>query len=1062
MRTRRYVGRWATAVPALVLCALAPFAGRAQPVADRSTGLHDGTPRWHALTEVRLVIAPGQVIERGTLVLKDGLVAAAGAGVPVPAGARVWALPGRTVYPGFIDLSSGLGVPAALRRETPGRPRWGLGAELPPPRERPPAAAALSGRSIAAANRFVRPEQSVADQLEIKPEELRAQRALGFTAVLAVPGAGVFRGQSALLATGEPGEAGEAKAQVIAARVAQHLAFELDRSERSDYPRSLMGAVALARQTLLDARWHLAATAAGTGERVPPDTSLQALAALLERRQPVIHHALDELDLARAARLRAEFGLQMVLQGTGHEYRRAAWLKASGLPVIVPLAFPEAPDVADPDTAIDVPLQALQHWEQAPSNLALLERAGVPFAVTAAGLKDPAREFWPRLRQAVRRGLSPERALAALTTQPAALIGQSARLGSLQPGRIANVVVARGDLFSDEQAEPELLFVDGRPLPNEAFERGELRGRWQAEAPAESFEIAGSAAAPALRRAGEAGGRDTCALRRQGRQWVLRLPCGRAEDAGAGATVIAELNGDRLVGTRDAGDGVLRPWAARRIAAAPAAAPAAPETVPPPDGAYPAGAYGVLPAPRPAELLVRGATLWTQGPAGRLAEADLLVRDGRIAAVGPNLRAGAGAQVIDARGRHVTPGLIDAHSHIAMNLGYNEASHSVTAEVRVGDIIDPTDIGIYRILAGGTTISHVLHGSANTIGGQSQLIKLRWGEDADALRLEGAVPTIKFALGENVKGGWSSPTGTRYPATRMGVEQVLRDAFAQARDYRQARAAWRPGSGRPEPRRDLRLEALVEVLEGRRLVHVHSYRADEILMFVRLARELGFTVAAFQHVLEGYKVADAIASIGAGASTFSDWWAYKMEVMDAVPANAALLQRAGVLTSLNSDSDELARRLNVEAAKSLRHGLAEEEALALVTINPARQLRIEQRVGSLEPGKDADFVIWNGPPLSTYARVEQTWVDGRRRFDRDEDNRLRERAAAERARLSALALRARAAAPPAAPPAAAPAPAIAAEHLGTLAWRQRWSELAMLREAYAEQGGWNECTGHAP
>lgn len=1061
MRVRRDAGRSAGLVAALLLCAIGPLAVRAQPVADRPPGLHDGTPRWHALTEVRLVIAPGQVIERGTLVLKDGLVAAAGADVPVPAGARVWALPGRTVYPGFIDLSTSVGVPAALRREPPARPRWGLGAELPPPRERPPAAAALVGRSIAAANRFVRPEQSVAEQLEFKPEDLRAQRALGFTAVLAVPGTGVFRGQSALLATGEPGEPGDpgtAKAQVIAARAAQHLAFEVDRTERSDYPRSLMGAVALARQTLLDARWYQAASAAGGGERLPPDSSLQALAAVLERRQPVIHHALDELDLARAARLRSEFGLQMVLQGTGHEYRRAAWLKASGLPVIVPVAFPEPPDVSDPDTAIDVPLQLLQHWEQAPSNLALLERAGVPFAVTAAGLKDPAREFWPRLRQAVRRGLSPERALAALTTQPAALIGQSARLGSLQPGRIANVVVARGDLFTDAHAEPELVFVDGRPLPNEAFERGELRGRWQAEAPAEAFEIAGSAAAPALR-GGEPG--PGCALRRQGRQWVLRLPCGASGDAGA--TVIAELRGERLVGTRDGGDGRLQPWAARRVAPAPAAPAVAPETVPPPDGSYPAGAYGVLPAPRPAELLVRGATLWTQGPAGRLAEADLLVRDGRIVAVGPALRAGAGAQVIDARGKHVTPGLIDAHSHVAMNFGYNEFSHSVTAEVRVGDIIDPTDIGIYRILAGGTTVSHVLHGSANTIGGQDQLLKLRWGEDAEALRFEGAVPTIKFALGENVKGGWNTPGAARYPATRMGVEQVLRDAFAQARDYRQARSSWRAGSGRPEPRRDLRLEALVEVLEGKRLVHVHSYRADEILMFVRLARELGFTVAAFQHVLEGYKVADAIASIGAGASTFSDWWGYKMEVLDAVPANAALLTRAGVLTSLNSDSDELARRLNVEAAKSLRHGLSEQEALALVTINPARQLRIEQRVGSLEPGKDADFVIWNGPPLSTYARVEQTWVDGRRRFDRDEDSRLRERAAAERARLSALALRARAANPPGgAAPGAAAASTIAAEHLGALAWRRGWAELSMLREAYAEQGGWNECTGHAP
>lgn len=1048
--------RWLPRLGLVAACAAPLLAAQAQTLTEREPGLRDATPRWHALTGVRLVVAPGQVVEGGTLVLKDGVVVAAGRGVDVPAGARVWSLPGRTVYPGFIDLSSSVGVPAALLRgPAPARPRWGLGAELPPPAEKASEPPAPSGRALAAKNQLVRAEQDVAAQLDWKPDELQSWRALGFTAVLAVPGSGVFRGQSALLATGD---SADGKSLVIAPRVAQHMSFEFDRSPRSDYPRSLMGSIALARQVLHDARWHRTALGqAGNDERVAPNASLEALAAVLERRQPVIHHARDELDYARAARLQAEFGHRLVLHGTGHEYRRAAWLKASGLPVIVPLAFPAAPDVAHPDTAIDVPLQALQHWEQAPSNLALLERAGVPFALTAQGLKNPAREFWPRLRQAVRRGLSPAGALAALTTQPAALIGQAARLGSLRPGQIANVVVARGDLFEDDAAQPELLFVDGMPLPTEAYERADLRGLWQADGMAEPLQIGGTPAAPKLRRDDA-----DCDLSRHGKVWVLRLPCGKATDPSTQTTFVAELREDRLTGTTQAPGGPLRPWSARRVAAAPAtAASAVDATVPPVPVGYPAGAFGVLPPPRPAELLVRNATVWTQGPAGRLVGADLLVRDGKIAAVGPGLRAGAGAMVVEAAGKHVTPGLIDAHSHIAMNRGYNEWSHSVTAEVRVGDIIDPTDIGIYRILAGGGTVSHVLHGSANTIGGQSQLIKLRWGEDADGLRFEGAAPTIKFALGENVKGGWESPTGTRYPASRMGVEQVLRDAFAQARDYQRERRAWRPGSGRPEPRRDLRLDALVEVLEGRRLVHIHSYRADEILMFARLARELGLTVAAFQHVLEGYKVADAMAAIGAGGSTFSDWWGYKMEVQDAVPANAALMQRAGVLASLNSDSDELARRMNIEAAKLVKYGgLGEEQALALVTINPARQLRIEQRVGSLEPGKDADFVIWSGSPLSTYSRAEQTWIDGQRRFDLDTDARLREAAERERARLVALALKARETRAEATPSAAPRT--LAAEHLGAQVWRTQWNELRQLREAYADVGAWHECTEHAP
>ena len=368
-------------------------------------------------------------------------------------------------------------------------------------------------------------------------------------------------------------------------------------------------------------------------------------------------------------------------------------------------------------------------------------------------------------------------------------------------------------------------------------------------------------------------------------------------------------------------------------------------------------------------------------------------------------RSPAGAVVVDGTGKHVTPGLIDAHSHIAIDGDVNEASHSVTAEVRVGDVVDATDIAIYRQLAGGLTAANLLHGSANTIGGQNQVIKLRWGGDAETLKFDGAMPGIKFALGENVKrSGWGSP---RYPGTRMGVEQVLKDAFDAAREYQRTWRDWKAAPrGRPEPRRDLRLEALAEILERRRGVHIHSYRADEILMFARLARELNIHVAAFQHVLEGYKVADAMAAIGAGGSTFTDWWAYKMEVVDAIPYNGAMMQRAGVLTSFNSDDSELARRMNTEAAKAVKYGgLKPEEALAFVTLNPARQLGIDSRVGSLEPGKDADFVVWSASPLSTYARAEQTWVDGRRYFDLETDRRLRAEAAQERTRLVAQVLR---------------------------------------------------------
>ena len=418
-------------------------------------------------------------------------------------------------------------------------------------------------------------------------------------------------------------------------------------------------------------------------------------------------------------------------------------------------------------------------------------------------------------------------------------------------------------------------------------------------------------------------------------------------------------------------------------------------------------AWMVTTPEQPGVLLVRGATVWTSGPEGRLENADLLIRDGKIAKVGSDLSAPRGARVIDADGKHVTAGLIDCHSHIAITGGTNEGSNTTTAEVRIRDVIAPDDVNLYRQLAGGVTAANILHGSANAIGGQNAVIKFRWGADAAGLMFEEAPEGVKFALGENPKqSNWGALTELRYPQTRQGVEQAIRERFLAAKDYQQRWNRYRTGSPRraaaPEvpPKRDLQLEALVEILQGERLVHSHSYRADEILMLIRLADEIGFKVSSFQHVLEGYKVANELAAHGAGASTFSDWWAYKFEVIDAIPHNGAIMEERGVVVSFNSDDAELARRLNLEAAKAVRYGSVDEsEALKFVTLNPAIQLGIEDRVGSLEGGKDADFVIWSGDPLSSRSRVEQTWIDGRKYFDREEDLDHRAALAEERASL---------------------------------------------------------------
>ena len=414
-----------------------------------------------------------------------------------------------------------------------------------------------------------------------------------------------------------------------------------------------------------------------------------------------------------------------------------------------------------------------------------------------------------------------------------------------------------------------------------------------------------------------------------------------------------------------------------------------------------AQAQGTAPLP----TVITNATIYTVTN-GVIEGGSILIRNGRIAAVGPKVDVPRGAIEIDGSGLHVMPGIVDAHNHIAIDGAVNESSLSVTAMVSTADVLDPTDVNIYRGLAGGVTTSNILHGSANAIGGQNAVIKLRWGADATGLLFEGAPPGIKFALGENPKrsnrSGGSGPA--RYPATRMGVMDVIREAFVEARAYqaqhRRYEAALKAGdrSATP-PARDLALDPLVEVLEGRRLVHAHCYRADEILQLLRLAEEFGFRIATLQHVLEGYKVADEIAAHGAGASTFSDWWAYKIEAYDAIPYNVALLTARGVLVSINSDSAEEHRHLNQEAAKAVRYGgMSDEEALKLVTINPAIQLGIDKRVGSIEVGKDADLVLYDAHPLSVYAVPQTVLVDGQVYFDRARD--LAGRAGVEERRLT--------------------------------------------------------------
>ncbi len=957
-------------------------------------GLQDNSPRIHALTNARIIVAPGTVIPRGTLVFEDGVIRAVGAEVAIPSRARVWDLTGKTVYPGFIESYSQINLPKSLQTKA--------GVSDPSEDEGPASAKPEPTTGAQYWNPRITAQKNVSDALVIDEKATTKLRALGFTEALVTPGRGIMRGTSSLInLSGKP-----VNASLIRPQVAQNIAFEQSGFREGTYPSSLMGSIALIRQTLLDAQWYSQAQAIYSKnpqglERPESNSALAALESTIQGKTPVLFETTDELDLLRVVRLAEEFKLRPWLKGNGYEYRVIGELAKKDLPIILPLNFPEVPEIETPGKALDVDLEKLQHWDLAPSNPARLAQAGIDFALTTDGLKKPDL-FWGQLRKAVKRGLTPDQALAALTTTPAGLLGVSGRYGTLDPGKVANLVVTNGDLFTSP-ADVLTVWVDGQFYDTDKASSADPRGSWQI-----TWSGVNGATDLEIKEGGKAtlGGTEV-PMNLTGERLILLPPASSLGQSKGIVRLAALVSPETLQGTGETTTGTVFTWTAKRTkvgSVTPTATIPADQPLEFPS-TYPAGAFGRsgLPA-QPERILVKNTTLWTSGPQGKLLNSDLLITKGKITQLGKNINA-PGAVIIDGTGKHVTAGLIDAHSHTAISRGVNEGTQAVTAEVRIGDVIDATDIGIYRELAGGLTTANLLHGSANPIGGQNQVIKLRWGALPEGLKFKEALPGIKFALGENVKqSNWGERFTTRYPQTRMGVEQLLKDEFLAASEYGKTWANYKSGALAIPPRRDLQRETLLEILNKDRMVHVHSYRQDEILMFVRLAGAYGFPVT-FQHILEGYKVADAMAAVNAGGSSFSDWWGYKFEVYDAIPTNGALMSRAGVLTSFNSDSNDLARRMNTEAAKAVKYGgVSEEEALKFVTLNPAQQMFIDRWVGSLEPGKDADFVIWNGHPLSTLTKAEQTWIDGRKYFDLIEDQKLREVSATQREALIQKAL----------------------------------------------------------
>lgn len=968
---------------------------------DHEVGLRENTPDVWALLHVKIVSSTGPSVDDATVVIRDGkIVSVTTAGV-APADARKLDLSGKTIYPGFIDAYSELGLSADRIKGT--AKHWNVNV-VP---------------QMDFANNFI---------ANSKNERLRRQ---GIVAQLRAPSTKVIRGMSAVISTGTD----DVNTAIIANRVAQHIELAVSVRSRTVYPGSPMGAVALARQTMYDAQWYRDAWNVADSDPTLPrperNAALVALQPLLTRKMPVIAEASNELFHLRADRFANEFGLNLIVRGSGKEYRRLSDIAATKRAVILPLDFSQPPNVSTSEVAENVTLESLMHWDLAAENPARVAAANIRFAFCTDEL-DSVDDFLRQLRKAVERGLTKRAALRALTQTPAEMFSISEQLGTVEAGKLASLIVTDGDIFEKKTKVLE-TWVAGRRFEHDPEPHQDLTGRFEVRL--QSSDNLADKLYVELERGGKKSAGRVSAKPFRDDEAKKRDADEDESEEGKSESATVELKNTSLLDFVASGQFEAKPFGIEGMARLSLVFSKANESkiknaavgqVVWPNGKvavasairmqatsldensedkesenaetltakasfpvnFPLGAYGRTTPPEAAgPTAFVNATIWTCGQAGVIRKGTMLIDNGKVIAVGRRLQLPKDVARVDVQGMHITPGIIDCHSHMATDGGVNESTQSITCEVRVGDFIDCDDIAIYRQLAGGTTTSNILHGSANPIGGQNQVIKLRWGLNDEQMKMAEAPQGVKFALGENVKhSNRGDDFTTRYPQTRMGVEQLFRDAFHAAKEYGDRVDSYKKKRQGLPPRRDLELDALREIVEQKRWIHCHSYRQDEILALIRVLDEFGVTIGTFQHILEGYKVADEMARHGAMASAFSDWWAYKLEVYDAIPYGGALMHKAGIVVSFNSDDSEIGARLNQEAAKAVKYGgVPAAEALKFVTLNPAKQLRIDEYVGSLEAGKQADFVVWTGPPLSNFSRCEQTWIDGAKYFDRIED-----------------------------------------------------------------------------
>ena len=912
-------------------------------------------------TNAKIYVTPTQIIEKGSLLIQNGKVIGAGNNLSIPKNCTTINLEGKSIYPSFIDIYTDFGIEKPKSNPNPGR---GMLYD--------------TKREGYYWNENIRSEINAYENFKYDQPKAEELLKAGFGVVGTHVQDGIARGTGTLIALNNS----DKSVRLLSNKISNHFGFTRSVTTNQAYPSSLMGMMALLRQMYLDENWYK------NGNSKTKDLSLEAL--INNEKLVQIFTTEDKLNSLRASKLGKEFGLNYVLKGAGNEFERIEEIKNTNSKFIIPINFPEAYDVSNPYQADQMDLSTLRFWNQAPSNLKVLSDNNVEFALTTDKLKK-LEDFRTNLLKAIKYGFDKTKALEALTTIPAEILGKSSEIGSLKNGSFANFVITSGEIF-DEKTVLFENWVQGTKFVVNDITAKDIRGNYDLTIENDSYKwkIDGEIAAPKSEIT-SADKKKVNSKLTVANNWITALVKSKDTITASFTRLTGFIeNTQNLSGKAILPNGTEVNWSATKtspfVAIKDTTKVKKPSTIP---VTFPNIAFGNSQKPAQQTLLFKNATVWTNEKDGILQETDVLVKNGKIASIGKNI-SDASATIIDAKGKHLTSGIIDEHSHIAISRGVNEGGHNSSAEVTIEDVVNSEDINIYRELAGGVTTSQLLHGSANPIGGRSAIVKWKWGLAPEELLYKNQPKFIKFALGENVKqSNWGNANSTRFPQSRMGVEQVFTYYFQRAKEYDEAWKKYNSSSKKDKaksPRVDLELQTIAEILNKERFITCHSYVQSEILMLMDVAEKFNFKVNTYTHILEGYKVADKMKEHGVGASTFSDWWAYKFEVNDAIPYNGAIMHNLGIVVAFNSDDAEMSRRLNQEAAKAVKYGnVPEEEAWKFVTLNPAKLLHIDDKVGSIKVGKDADVVLWNNNPLSIYAKAEKTVIEGVVYYDVQKD-----------------------------------------------------------------------------